>query len=219
MSAVIRIQARPNISVELANILRDMIFDGDLAAGERINEVHLASRLGVSRTPLREALSMLCTESALESIPRRGFFVRPLSLREFEQIYPIRPLLDPEALRLSGIPSKEGIASLERLDHQLRTEKDRKKRISLDDKWHLELIANCRNQVLIKLIKQFMGRFRRYGLVFSGEQKIVETSTTEHREIIKALKQGKLDSACEWLHRNLSSDKQSIVEWLAQRDQ
>src|SRR5256885_11811966 len=96
---------RDNISHTVAIELRNMIVDGRLPAGERINEVHLSKQLGVSRTPLREALARLNQEGALRHVPRIGYFVRPLTLEEFEQIYPIRQLLDPEALRLAGLPS------------------------------------------------------------------------------------------------------------------
>ena len=93
-----------------------MIVDGQLPAGARINEVHLSRRLGISRTPLREALAGLEQEGALDSLPRIGWFVRPLTLDEFSQIYPIRALLDPEALRLAGLPSAERLARLRALN-------------------------------------------------------------------------------------------------------
>lgn len=219
MQKVIAIDPRPNISAQLANRLRDMIFDGELQPGERINEVHLAARLGVSRTPLREALSMLASEQALDSLPRRGFFVRPLTRKEFEDIYPMRALLDPEALRLSGIPSEDGFRRLERINEKIRAEKNIKRRVTLDDRWHLELVANCKNQVLIDLIKLFMRRFRRYGLAFSREWKVLETANREHIEIMEALKAGNLGQACKWLRRNLTSEKQPILEWLDERKQ
>mgnify|MGYP000868776508 CR=1 FL=1 len=88
---------RGNISEAAADAVRAMIVDGRLGPGDRINEVHLSRQLGVSRTPLREALSGLVAEGALIARPRLGYFVRPLTLEEFEQIYDIRPLLDPEA--------------------------------------------------------------------------------------------------------------------------
>lgn len=210
---------RPNISVELANRLRDMIFDGDLAAGTRINEVHLATRLGISRTPLREALATLVAEKAVDSIPRRGFFVRRLGRAEFEDIYPIRALLDPEALRLSGIPSAAGLDKLERLNRRIRATKAHKARFSLDEAWHLELISNCQNQVLLDLIELFMRRFRRYGLAFLRDQKLIETVNIEHREILRALKRGDMDGACEWLRGNLTNDKTPILQWLKTREQ
>src|SRR5262249_39323252 len=110
---------RDNLSDALANELRNRIVDGRLPAGERINEVHLSDSLGVSRTPLREALNRLAQEGALISRPRIGYAVRPLTLEEFDQIYEIRPLLDPEALRLAGLPSAERLKRLRTLNTKI----------------------------------------------------------------------------------------------------
>ena len=217
MQATLTVESRPNISETLANTLRDMIFDADLGAGERINEVHLSQRLGISRTPLREALAMLVAEGALISIPRRGCFVRALTRKEFEDIYPMRSILDPEALKLSGIPSAQSFERLERIHAKMRAAKDMKTRVSLDEAWHLELVSECENEVLIGLIKHFMHRFRRYGLAFARERQIIETANREHVEIILALRAGALDEACKWLRKNLTSNKKPILEWLDER--
>lgn len=208
---------RPNLSEELANQVRDMIFDGDLRAGQRINEVHLAERLGVSRTPVREALTMLVAEKALVSIPRRGCFVRELTRREFEDIYPMRAILEPEALRLSGIPADGALDHLERLNREVRAAPDMKTRVTRDEAWHLELIAGCENEVLSGLVQHFMHRFRRYGLAFARERSVIETANREHVEILRSLRAGDLPSACDWLRRNLSSNKQPILDWLDER--
>src|SRR5262245_17043568 len=154
--------ARPNISASVAAVLREMIVDGRLHPGERINEVRLASTLGVSRTPLREALSRLAAEGALNSVPRSGFHVLPLTLEELEQIYPIRALLDPAALRLAGIPDPERLKRLATLNAKLAETNDAAAALALDDEWHLELLAGCPNQVLLGLVKQFILRTRRY---------------------------------------------------------
>ena len=97
---------RDNLSDSVVLRLRNMIVDGQLAAGARINEVHLSQQLGISRTPLREALARLAQEGALRSVARIGYFVRPLTVEEFDQLYDIRPILDPEALRLAGLPAR-----------------------------------------------------------------------------------------------------------------
>src|SRR3954468_13333373 len=125
--------------------VRNLIVDGSLPAGARINEVHLAARLGISRTPLREALSGLEREGALDNVPRIGWFVRPLTLAEFRQIYPIRPLLDPEALRLAGLPSPARLAALASLNDRIGAERRADAIIALDDEWHRLLIADCPN--------------------------------------------------------------------------
>lgn len=207
---------RGNISEAAADAVRAMIVDGRLGGGERINEVRLAQQLGVSRTPLREALSGLVAEGALIARPRIGYFVRPLTLEEFEQIYDIRPLLDPEALRLAGIPSAKRIASLEKLNTQLRAAKG-VRAIEIDDAWHMELLADCPNKVLLDFIQNVIVRTRRYELALMREQTNVAVATEDHERIIADLKAGDLNAACAALKRNMQSGREPIVAWLKQR--
>lgn len=207
---------RGNISEGAADAVRAMIVDGRLGPGERVNEVHLAAKLGVSRTPLREALSGLVAEGALIARPRLGYFVRPLSLEEFEQIYDIRPLLDPEALRLAGIPSAKRITRLEKLNMQLHAATGAAA-IEIDDAWHMELVADCPNKVLLDLIQNMIVRTRRYELALMREQKNVAVATGDHAKIMFALKSGDLDAACMALKRNMQSGRDPIVAWLMLR--
>ncbi len=207
---------RGNISEAAADAVRAMIVDGRLSAGDRINEVHLAQQLGVSRTPLREALSGLVAEGALIARPRLGYFVRPLTLEEFEQIYDIRPLLDPEALRLAGVPGAKRIARLEKLNADLARAKGLRA-IEIDDAWHLELIADCPNKVLIDLIENMIVRTRRYELALMREHKNVGVAMQDHERIMAALKAGDLRKACAALKQNMQSGREPIVTWLKQR--
>lgn len=207
---------RGNISAAAADAVRAMIVDGRLGAGDRINEVHLSQQLGVSRTPLREALSGLVAEGALIAKPRLGYFVRPLTLEEFEQIYDIRPLLDPEALRLAGIPDAKRIARLEKLNADLARAKGLRA-IAIDDAWHMELLANCPNRVLIEMIENIIVRTRRYELALMREQKNVGVATEDHERIMTALKAGDLAAACAALKRNMQSGREPIVAWLKTR--
>lgn len=208
---------RQNLSADTADAVRGMIVDGELAPGERVNEVHLAARLGVSRTPLREALNRLAAEGALVAAPRRGYFVRPLTLVEFEQIYDIRPILDPEALRLAGLPSASQLARLEKLNARLSDARTPQTAIGLDDQWHMVLLEHCPNRVLIELIQNMIQRTRRYELALMRERKAVLTATDDHARILKALHAGDLDAACAALKRNTQSGREPIVQWLQQR--
>jgi DNA-binding GntR family transcriptional regulator len=209
---------RPNISDALTVTLRNMIVDGRLPAGERINEVHLAVALGVSRTPLREALGRLVAEGAISSVPRIGYSVCPLTLDEFEQIYAIRALLDPEALRVAGVPPPERIERLSSLNRAIRKARDADKVIDLDDAWHLELLAGCPNRVLVGMIEQFIRRTRRYEIALMRERPNVRVSVHHHAKIIAALRAGKLKEACNWLRRNLEHGKAPVVAWLKERE-
>lgn len=210
--------SRPNISESLVILLRKMIVDGTLPAGGRVNEVHLAKNMGVSRTPLREALGRLVAEGALTIVPRYGYYVCPLTLDEFRQIYQIRPILDPEALRLAGIPSAERLEQLEEINRQISEAADAEEIISLDDAWHLELLAECPNRVLIELIEQNIRRTRRYEMALMRESENVHNASDEHHQVIAALRSGNLEAACNALRRNMESGFEPIAAWLEARE-
>lgn len=209
--------ASANISEEAAGAIREMIVSGALADGDRINEVHLAEELGVSRTPLREGLGRLVAEGVVTTEPRKGFFVVPLTLSEFEQLYDIRPILDPEALRLAGVPSPASLDRLEGLNRKLLSARSPATAIEIDNAWHMELLAACPNRVLVELIRQIIGRTRCYEHALFRETKNVWTAGNEHDLIMAALRNDDLETACAMLKRNMQSGKAPIVEWLSRR--
>lgn len=208
--------ARNNLSTDLADILRAMIVDGRLPAGERINEVRLAEQLGVSRTPLREALNRLATEGSLTSNARFGYYARPLTVEEFEQVYDLRPLLDPEALRLAGIPSAQRLKRLETLNHKFMAARDPETAIARDDDWHLELLAGCPNRVLIEFIQNVMRRTHRYELAWMRDVPNIMRSGEDHARVIAALRAADLRGACAELRKNMVA-RAPILAWLRAR--
>ncbi|MBV9960413.1 MAG: GntR family transcriptional regulator, partial [Acidobacteria bacterium] len=169
-------------------------------------------------TPLREALARLAHEGALRSVPRIGYFVQPLTLEEFEQIYAIRPLLDPEALRLAGLPTRERIERLRKINEQIESEPDADAIINLDDEWHLELIKDCPNRVLMDLIHQFIRRTRRYEIALMREHRNVLVAGANHKAIMAALRRRDLDAACDALRTNLQTGYEPIAAWLRARE-
>jgi|CXWL01.1.fsa_nt_gi DNA-binding GntR family transcriptional regulator len=215
----LNILSRASLSDAAAAAIRAMIVDGRLRAGERLNEVHLAARLGLSRTPLREALNRLASEGALEARPHLGYLVKPLTREEFEQIYDIRPILDPAALRLAGLPAPAQIERLEKLNRKLAKAADQETAIALDDAWHLGLLSACPNRVLIELIKSMILRTRRYELALARETTFVAQASDDHARILAALRAGDLSAACSALEHNMQSGKAPIIAWLRAREQ
>jgi DNA-binding GntR family transcriptional regulator len=194
-----------------------MIIDGRLPPGGRINEVHLSAGLGVSRTPLREALARLEAEGALTSMPRLGFYVCELSEEEVEHLYPMRAILDPAALREAGLPPPARLAKLKTLNRRFAEATEPMEAVLTDDKWHLELISGCSNPILMGFIQQMIWRTRRYELGLMKARANVERATGDHDAIIAALEAGDLERACGALERNMCSGKQPILDWLAER--
>ncbi|MFK8032333.1 MAG: GntR family transcriptional regulator [Gammaproteobacteria bacterium] len=219
MQSIYTLSERPNISEEVTQTLRHMISDGRLAEGSRINEVQLSKSLGVSRTPLREALMGLVAEGALKSIPRRGYFVEQLSTAEFQSLYAIRVLLDPEALKTSRTFSTQQLDELDTLNQAMAFEHSVDESIDLDDQFHLGLIAGCDNTVLVDLIKQFMSRTRRYEYAYMKQAEHQSNAITQHDAILSCLRADDRSGACEALRINLTSGIAPITEWLSTRTQ
>ncbi|MEO0616355.1 MAG: GntR family transcriptional regulator [Pseudomonadota bacterium] len=207
-----------NISAAAADAIRAMIIDGRLADGARINEVHLAKALEISRTPLREGLMRLVAEGVVTTEPRRGFFVTPMTLDDFQQLYAIRPILDPAALALAGLPDATSIDALKRINDAMLAARSPSRAIDLDDQWHRKLLAHCPNTVLLDLIDQIIGRTRCYEHALFRETDNVWKAGDEHERIMAALREGDLDGACAGLKRNMQSGAEPIIEWLTHRN-
>jgi DNA-binding GntR family transcriptional regulator len=208
---------RSSTSDNVAAALRAMVVDGTLPEGERINEVHLARQLGVSRTPLREALNRLIAEGAVSRTPNLGYSVKPLTLAEFEPLYGMRPILEPAALALAGLPSPEKVARLRQINERIETARSAERALDLDDSWHSQLISDCPNLLLLDLVAQYMRLTRRYEIALMRERREFLAAGISHRAVLAALRKRDLPAACEALRHNLARGAAPIGAWLKER--
>ncbi|HEX6911974.1 MAG TPA: GntR family transcriptional regulator, partial [Longimicrobium sp.] len=140
----------------------DRILRDELKPGARISDTALARELGVSRTPIREALLRLEREGFLEADVGRGFFVKPLSVREVREAYPVLWTLEVLALRSAAPLAPQRRAELDRINAELETEQDPERRIDLDGEWHRRLLETCGNEYLMGMIATLKSVIRRY---------------------------------------------------------
>jgi DNA-binding GntR family transcriptional regulator len=194
--------------------VRRMILNGALAPGVRINEVHLSKTLGVSRTPLREALNRLVLEGALFATPAIGYKVCPLTVEEFTALRAMRALLIPEALRLADLPAPSTMARLESLAQSCQAAHEVEAAVDLDDAWHRELLAQCPNAILLEQIAAVSMRTRRYELAFMRAHPEGKVASRFHERVMSALRAGDLPKACLMLQHNIKMALQALVTWL-----
>jgi DNA-binding GntR family transcriptional regulator len=115
--------SRPTTSAERAvNVLRELILRGEFAAGSRLGEVDLAERLGVSRTPVREALTRLAAEGLVELAPNRRARICSWSIAELEGVFELRTVLEPRIAALAApAATEEDIEALDGLAARMRS--------------------------------------------------------------------------------------------------
>lgn len=198
---------RRNLRSQVREELLARMRSGAVQPGEGINEVQLAGELGVSRTPLREALIALESEGQITSENGKGFRFMPLSASEFEDLAPVMAALESLALELSPIDELRPIGtrlaklaaefSLERAEHSLVVTKD--------DEWHAIMLSACPNRRLLDVIESVRGSFHRYESLLVPSDVMVERVSAEHAAIAACLAEGDVPGAVEalkvnWLH-------------------
>jgi DNA-binding GntR family transcriptional regulator len=194
---------RSPLRANVAETVLARILSGALAPGSRITESRLAEELGVSRTPLREALFQLERDGFVHADLARGFTVAPLDPREVRELYPVLESLEVLALRTLGTLAAAAVPELERINDQLAAAAgDASRGLALDARWHATLLARCPNERLLALIAQLKRSVSRYERIYMRDAALARASVAQHRAVIQALAAGDLDGAVRALERN-----------------
>jgi DNA-binding GntR family transcriptional regulator len=195
--------------------LRERIVEGKLLPGSRLPDVQLAAELGVSRTPVREALLRLVREGLVENDPNRGFFVAPLSRQEVLDTYPIVWALECLALESCGPPTPCQIQALRQINAELAAvTADAPRRQELDSRWHQTLVEPCGNRRLLELLAGLKQVVRRYECVYMQDPALVRRSVHDHTEILGALVNNRRKLAGRLLERNWRAGMESVLKRL-----
>ena len=149
----------------------------------RLDERQLCEALGVSRTPVREALLGLEKDGFVKSIPGRGFVVTQLSAEEARRFYPILWTLEGLAVR-SGKPDPERLAELRSLNQLLHGASSIEERVRLDSQWHATLVAAANNPVLQRMVDGVRSSVYRYEYAYLASYDWRDHSCEEHSAIV-----------------------------------
>ncbi|MFV0407805.1 MAG: GntR family transcriptional regulator [Propioniciclava sp.] len=200
---------RDQVRDELLSRMRN----GQVSPGESINEVRLAADIGVSRTPLREALIALESEGQIESESGKGFRFVALSAREFEELAPVMAALEGLAISLSPIDRiRELGEELARMSADFDSPSARHATImARDDQWHGVMLSACPNARLLSLIAVVRLSFHRYESLLVPDEEIVERVATEHAAIAERLAAGDIAGAQAGLQVNWVNGAKRIL--------
>jgi DNA-binding GntR family transcriptional regulator len=204
--------SRKPLRADVHRELLGFILQGDLAPGQRLRDTELAQRLGVSRTPVREALLRLEREGFISSQLHQGFSVKPLSETEIRDLYPLVGLLECSALERLPRPTPVQSGQLAEAGDALgRAGADPLRRIELDQAWHRALLAGCGNQHLLRILADMKQILFRYEYAFMQVSQWVEASAREHQAIALALEEGRRPEAVRLLDRHWGRTMEAIL--------
>ncbi len=207
----LKVKERDTLPLQVCNILREAILRGDFAGGQRLVQSKLAETLGVSRMPIREALKTLEEEGLIINESHRGAVVKPITLKDIEEIYELRAVLEAKAIRLS-VPdlTEDEIASLEELLQSMEKTEDANEFIQLNNKFHRILVSHCPWERLSSFIdKLWKGFPQQTPHIITGQ---IDKSKDEHRLIFDAVKQKDAGQAASVLEAHIQRTGKTLVE-------
>ena len=183
--------ARRTLHDEVLERLRDMIIEGHLGAGERINEGALGAQFGVSRTPLREAIKSLTSEGLVEILPAKGAIVRKLSVDDLAQVIEVLKNVEQLGARLAcERASRATISDIETMHDSMMDfykAQNRLEYFKLNQAIHTAIVEASGNTILVEMHGILQSRIKRLRFVGHDGPSNWAAAVAEHEEIVISL--------------------------------
>jgi DNA-binding GntR family transcriptional regulator len=199
---------RPILRETIYANLRDWIVQGVLQPEEKLKDDDLAKRLGVSRTPVREALMRLEDEGLIETSANRWTKVSNVTLKDAEVIYPIVSRLETLALELAFKHlTKEHFKTMRSINQTFQKATESKKPLEAakaDIAFHQVFIGRCGNLELVRILNELKLKHERLEIAYFGDASLGKHSPKQHLQIVRWLEQSNLKAALKVLAENWS---------------
>lgn len=201
-----RIERRP-LGEQVTGILRRMIVEGRLEPGMRLVEEQLAEQIGTSRTPIREALHRLEQEKLVERRAKGGYRVRPLTVREVEEVTGVRAALESYAVELAA--RRLGPEQVRELEENVAAfaraleAGDRKALVKLNTEFHQMLYRAAGSELLSRMIEGLAEVLYRFRVSLLADPQAAARSLRDHRRLLAALKAGRGQEAARICREHL----------------
>ena len=224
MSALDRVTSikRPSLHEELIDRLRTMIVEGVLTAGKKVPERALCEKLGVSRTPMREALKVLAADGLLTLEPNRGARVRAITLDDLEEVFPLMGALEALAGELACANISDAQITELRQTHELMLEcfhaSDLSGYFRHNQRIHEIIMQAAGNATLSSMVQSLAVRVRRARYLANMSSERWHQAVAEHEEIIMALDVRDGQRLGAILKRHLANKFATVRQWLIEQE-
>lgn len=203
------------------NTLRESILKGEMKPGERLMEIHLASRLGVSRTPIREAIRMLELEGLVTMIPRRGAEVAQISVKGLRDVLEVRQALDALAMELACARiTDEEIRTLRKACDEFATLTGTQDAIAIaqaDVNLHDIIVRASGNDRLAQMVGNLSQQMYRYRLEYIKDVSQHGRLIEEHEEIYRCISTRDREAGARAIKMHIYNQEQSIMTQIQQK--
>jgi DNA-binding GntR family transcriptional regulator len=194
--------------------LRDAILKGELKPGERLMEMHLAEKLGVSRTPIREAIRMLEQEGLAITIPRKGAQVAGMTEKDLEDVLEIRDALDELSVaraceKINEKSSQELEKAMDEFEIAVK-ENDVRKIVETDEHFHDVIYKITENPKLVNIVSNLREQMYRYRYEYVKDNADYQTLVSEHEKILEGLKRRDKDYVKQIMHIHLENQMKGV---------
>jgi DNA-binding GntR family transcriptional regulator len=175
---------------QIYKTIKTDITSGKIKPGERLLEAKLASRFGVSRTPIREVIRQLESEKLATVEKRKGAFITKLSVEEIDEIYSLRIILEGYSASLAvkrfGKKEKDALRQFKKLFNEYAKKRKYSEWLATGIRFHSFFAQNCGNLTLCKIIDDLRSHVHRYQFIVTTNMESIMRHTEEHNEIIDA---------------------------------
>ena len=203
--------------------LRQAILKGELEPGERLMEIQLAEKMGVSRTPIREAIRRLEKESLVIMVPRKGAEVAGISEKMLKDVLEIRMTLEEMALRLAiSRADAEDISRLEEAETAFQRAVESGRLIDMaeaDEQFHFVIYGAADNEKLTEILNGLKENMYRYRLEYLKDEDARRTLVQEHNAIIEAFKHRDTEAGAEVTDQHIRNQERAVIARVRQEAQ
>ena len=200
------------------NTLREAILRGELKPGERLMEIQLANKLGVSRTPIREAIRKLELEGLVLMIPRKGAEVAQITEKSLRDVLEVRRALENLAVQLACLRmSPQTLADLKaaaKAFEEILGGEDVTAVAEADVAFHDVIYMATDNQRLISLLNNLREQMYRYRVEYLKKKECHKQLLWEHQEIIRAIEAGEIDVATKITEQHIDNQVEAVSDAL-----